>query len=300
MHFTILSRGTSIYSTKRLVEAARSAGHRVRVVDPAHCELKLSDGASQAAERGRMLARTDVVIPRVAASVQPFGLAVLNQLQLAGIPSLNEAAAIAVSRDKMRCLQLLASAGVPVPPTVMARDAKSLRRMVADVGGPPVLVKLVQPSDRAGIILCESEQSLEAALEAVLSTGRDLIVQRYTPAERWRDVRTLVVGGRVVAAVRRRARAGRLSTTLSRGAHVGMITCPPAYARLAERAAAVVGLEIAAVDMLETKAGPCVFEVSPSPGLQDLEQATNRDLATLIMARAAELGARKARLRRHG
>ena len=299
MHLTILSRGASVYTTRRLVEAARERGHRVRVVDPTRCELRLGGDAPELSERGRRLPHTDAVIPRIAASAQGFGLAVLQQLELAGVPTLNDAASIALSRNKMRCLQVLDAAGVPVPPTVMARDAGSIKKLVRDVGGVPVLVKLAQGAgtdttggERPGVIVCESEQSLEAALEAVLSTGRDIVVQRYVQLEQGRDVRALVVGHRVIAAVRRRTRPGRLATTLGRGAQVTPWRCDAEHERLAIRATELLGLEIAAVDMLGSAEGPKVFDVTPSPGLKDLERATRLDLASQLIARAEALGRR--------
>jgi ribosomal protein S6--L-glutamate ligase len=206
-----------------------------------------------------------------------------------GIPTLNGAAGIAASRNKMRALQLLAAGGVPVPPTVMAANASDLKALVELVGGLPVLIKLLTPSERPLVMVCESLESMEAALEAVLSMGHNLVVQRYVRRKRERDLRALVVGERVTAWVERRPRPGRLLHTLARGAKLKSVRVPAALDELAVKAARVVGLDIAAVDLLEAAGGPMVFDVNSSPGLKGLEKATGKDLALPIVGRAEEL-----------
>src|SRR6267378_450951 len=248
--------------------------------------MHLADPPGAYYQRKR-LARTDVVVPRIAPSVQAYGLAVVNHFQMLGIPTLNGAAGIAASRNKMRALQLLAAGGVPVPPTVMAANASDLKALVELVGGLPVLIKLLTPSERPLVMVCESLESMEAALEAVLSMGHNLVVQRYVRRERER--RALVVGERVTAWVERRPRPGRLLHTLARGAKLKSVRVPAALDQLAVKAARVVGLDIAAVDLLEAAGGPMVFDVNSSPGLKGLEKATGKDLALPIVGRAEEL-----------
>ena len=288
MHLTILSRKAGIYTTRRLAQAARLRGARVRVLDPVRVEMHLADSPGAYYERKR-LGRTDVVVPRIAPSVQAYGLAVVNHFEMLGIPTLNSAAGIAASRNKMRALQLLAAGGVPVPPTVMAANASDLKALVELVGGLPVLIKLLTPSERPLVMVCESLQSMEAALEAVLSMGHNLVVQRYVRRKRERDLRALVVGEKVIAWVERRPRPGRLLHTLARGAKLKSVKVPAALDQLAVKAARVVGLDIAAVDLLEAAAGPMVFDVNSSPGLKGLEKATGKDLALPIVGRAEEL-----------
>jgi ribosomal protein S6--L-glutamate ligase len=225
--------------------------------------------------------------------VQAYGLAVVNHFEMMGIPALNDAKAIAASRNKMRALQLLAAEGVPVPPTVMAANARELKALVQLVGGPPVLIKLLTPHERPLVMVCESLQSMEAALETVLSMGHNLVVQRYVRRRRERDLRALVVGGQVIAWVERRPRPGRLLHTLARGAKLKAVRVPTALDQLAIQAARVVGLEVAAVDLLEASAGPMVFDVNSSPGLKGLERATGKDLALPIIGRAEELVAHR-------
>jgi ribosomal protein S6--L-glutamate ligase len=288
LHLTILSRKASIYTTRRLAQAARLRGARVRVLDPVRVEMHLADPPGAFYERKR-LGRTDVVLPRIAPSVQAYGLAVVNHFEMLGVPTLNSAAGIAASRNKMRALQLLAAGDVPVPPTVMAANASDLKALVELVGGLPVLIKLLTPSERPLVMVCESLQSMEAALEAVLSMGHNLVVQRYVRRRRERDLRALVVGDKVTAWVERRPRPGRLLHTLARGAKLKAVRVPAALDQLAVKAARVVGLDIAAVDLLEATGGPMVFDVNSSPGLQGLEKATGRDLALSIVGRAEEL-----------
>jgi ribosomal protein S6--L-glutamate ligase len=288
LHLTILSRRAGIYTTRRLTQAARLRGARVRVLDPVRVEMHLGPKAA-AWYAGKRLARTDVVIPRIAPSVQAYGLAVLNHFTMLGVPTLNDANGIAASRNKMRSLQLLAAHGVPVPPTVMAASASDLKAMVELVGGVPVLIKLLTPGERPGVMVCESLQSMEAALEAVLSMGHNLLVQRYVHRKRERDLRALVVGDKVLAWVERRAKPGKFLHTLARGATLKAISVPAALDKLAVKAARVVGLDVAAVDLLEARDGPMVFDVHSSPGLRGLERATGRDLALPIVGRAEEL-----------
>ena len=288
VHVTVLSRSLSIYTTRRLAQAARLRGARVRVLDPLGVEMHLDD-VPAAFYRQRKLPATDVVVPRIAPSIQAYGLAVVNHFGMMGVPTVNEAAAIASSRNKMRSLQLLAASGVPVPSTVMAATAADLRAMVELVGGVPVLIKLLTPAERPGVMVCESLQSMEAAMEAVLSMGHNLLVQRYVRRKRERDLRALVVGGRAVAWVERRPRPGRLLHTLARGAQLKAVRVPAAVDRIAVEAARVIGLEVAAVDLIETHGGPMVFDVNSSPGLKGLERATGKDLALPIIGRAEEL-----------
>lgn len=296
VHLTVLSRKLSIYTTRRLVQAARLRGSTVRVLDPLRVEMHLDEKGPQAFYRGKPLRKLEVLLPRIAPSIQAYGLAVVNHFTMMGVPTLNDANGIAASRNKMRALQILQREGVPIPPTVMASSAADLKDMVELVGGLPVLIKLLNPSERPGVMVCESLQSMEAALEAVLSMGHNLLVQRYVRRKPERDLRALVVGDRVVAWVQRRAQPGRLLHTLARGAQLKAVRVPAALDELAVRAARIVGLEVAAVDLLDSGSGPRVFDVNSSPGLKELEKATGKDLALPIVARAEEL-AKAARAR---
>src|SRR3954466_5551750 len=258
---TILSRKAGIYTTRRLAQAARARGARVRILDPLRVEMQL-DRTPALFYAGKPVPHTDVIIPRIAPSVQAYGLAVVNHFALMGVPTLNTAAAIASSRNKMRALQLFVASGTPAPPPAMAANASELKALVERVGGLPVLIKLLTPSERPLVMVCESLQSMEAALETVLAMGQNLVVQRYVRRKRERDLRALVVGEEVVAWVERRARPGRLVNTLTRGARLKAVRVRAALDALAVKAARVVGLEVAAVDLLEARTGPMVFDVN--------------------------------------
>lgn len=290
MRLTILSRAPSIPSTRRLVEAASARGHRVRVFNPLEVEMHLDGRAANLYYRRKKIPGSDVVIPRIAQSISAYGLAVVNQFAMQEIPQLNTAQGIAQARNKMRCLQLLSANGIDIPATVMARNAADLKAMVGLVGGVPVLVKLLQGQEKRGVMVCESLQSLEAALEAILGLGQNLIIQQYVKKS-GQDVRVLVVGGKAVAAVRRRPRVGRLTQTLQRGARLEKCEISAAQRLAAEKTAALVDLEVAAVDLLDVKEGPKVFEVNSSPALPEMEEACGIDLAALVIERAEQLAA---------
>jgi ribosomal protein S6--L-glutamate ligase len=285
MRLVILSRSVSIHTTRRLVEAARARGVKPRVIDPLEVEMGLGDEPAVYWRR-RRFPRADVVVPRIGLSIHQYGLAVVSQLELMGVPVLNGPYGLAASRNKMRSLQLLAAAGVRVPRTVMASDPSGLKEMVRLVGGVPVLVKLLSANEKSGVMLCESLESLEAALEAILGLGQNIVVQQYVRGARGRDLRIIVVGGEAAAAMRRTAAAGRFSRTLRRGAQFEAADLPPAFARAAVEAARVLRLEVCAVDMLDVKGKPLVFEVNGSPSIREAETACGVDLAGMIVDRA--------------
>ena len=288
MNLTVLSRSAEIYTTRRLVEAARARGIRTHVIDPLEIELGLGERPA-AYWRRRRLPAADVVVPRIGLSVHQYGLAVVNQLELMRIPVMNGAYGIAVSRNKMRVLQMLSAAGVAVPRTVMASEPAGIKDLVRLVGGVPVLVKLLSVSERSGVMICESLQSLEAALEAILGLGQNIVVQQYLRGPRGRDLRVLVVGGEVVAALRRSPALGRFAPNLRRGAQFEPVTLAPEYVRPAQEAARVLQLEVCAVDMLDVRGGPRVFEVNSSPSVREAEVICGVDVAGRIVDRAVQL-----------
>jgi len=289
MKLVVLSRSRSIPSTKRLVEVAKARGHQVKVLNPVDVELYLNGQQVELLHRRKRIGKVDVVIPRIAASIATYGLPVVDQFEARGAKMLNTARAIGQSRNPARCLQALASNGVAIPATVMARDAKELLAMIGLVGGMPVLVKLLQGSERRGLMICESEQSLEAALEAVLGLGHNIVMQEYVKRQ-GRDVRVFVVGGKAIASVVRVPKPGRLARTLSRLARLEPLTPSDTVRHAAERAATICGLEVCAVDLIEVKKGPPkVFEVNASPSLPEMELATGIDLALAIITRAEEV-----------
>jgi ribosomal protein S6--L-glutamate ligase len=285
----VLSRSSKIESTKRLVAAGKQRGHLMKVLNPSRVEVHLDNKKSRLLYNQKPIRIPDVVIPRIAASIASYGLPVVEQFATQGSVVMNTARAIGQSRNPVRCLQKLAANGLSIPSTVMARDAKSLKAMVDLVGGVPVLVKLLQGTERRGVMVCESAQSLEAALEALLGLGHNLVMQEYV-RRAGRDLRVFVVGGKALAAVARVPKAGRLSRTLSRFGKLEACDLDANLRAVAEKAAHVCKLEVCAVDLLEVKKGqPSIFEINASPSLADMELATGVDLAMAIVLRAEEL-----------
>lgn len=296
MNLTVLSRSPAIYTTRRLLEAGSARGHNARALDPLRCEMHLDGKRAHLFYERAEMPPCDVVVPRIASSIAAYGLSVLNGFELRGTPVVNGSAGIATARNKMRCLQMLAAHGIPIPSTVMASTASDLKAMVELVGGVPVLVKVLQGGERTGVMVCQSLQSMESTLEALLGLGHDLVIQQYALDRRGRDIRTLVVGGEVVASARRRPKVDKLSRSLARGARLEKVQLGADFQRMAVEAARLVGLEVAAVDMLDLKDGPRIFEVNASPGLKDLEQATGQDLATEVVALAERVATSVTRL----
>lgn len=282
----ILSRKRSLYSTRRLVEAVKARGQRALVLDTLRCNLILSRGEPRMTYRGVALRNVDVVIPRIGASITGYGLAVVNQFDMMGVAVLNNSVPIARSRDKLRCLQLLARFGVDIPRTVMARDRSNIPRLLKDVGGLPAIVKLIRGTQGVGVMLASTLSELEGILATFSDLGQDIVLQEFIAESRGRDVRALVVGDRVVAAMRRRAKRGEFRSNLHRGGQGKAVKLGPAYLEAAVSAARIVGLEVAGVDMLETRDGPKVMEVNSSPGFEGLERATGVDIAGAIIDRA--------------
>lgn len=293
MKLVVLSRSAAIPSTHRLVHEAGARGHAVRVLSPLRIELLLRTQGAQLFYRQRRLRVPEVVIPRVAASLSTFALPIVDQYAVMGARVMNEARGIALSRSTFRCLQQLAANGLAIPATALARDAADLASLVERVGGVPVLVKVAQGGERRGIMVCESLQSLKAAVDALVGLGHSLILQEYVH-KRSRDVRVFVIGGRAVAAAVRHARPGRLTKALSHIARHERADLSDAARLVAERASSVIGLEICAVDLLDVPGStPRVFEVNASPSIPELEAATGVNLAAAIVARAEVLGSER-------
>jgi ribosomal protein S6--L-glutamate ligase len=275
-----------------MAETARERGHKVRILNPTRVELHLDGRSAAIFYKRKRLKPPDVVIPRIAPSIASYGLAVVDQFSMRGALAMNSARSIAQSRNTMRCLQVLSTEGVDVPATVMAREARDLKAMVNLVGGVPVLVKLLHGQERRGVMVCETLQSLEAALEAVLGLGHNLVVQQYVKT-RGADVRVFCVGGKALCAVRRHPRTGRLRRSLTKGAHLEKMELLPAHRTAAELSARLCELEICAVDMLDVKGGPKVFEINSSPAITEMEATTGVDLAKAIITRAEQLHERQ-------
>jgi ribosomal protein S6--L-glutamate ligase len=282
----ILSRKRSLYSTRRLVEAIKKRGHRAIVFDTLRCNMILARDAPRMEYRSVEVRGIDVVIPRVGASITGYGLTVVNHFEMMGIPTLNRSGPIARSRDKLRCLQLLSKFGLDIPRTVMARDRSDVPRLVEEVGGLPAIIKLLRGTQGVGVMLASSMDEVQTALDTFWELGHEIFLQEFVRESRGRDVRALVVGPRVVAAMLRRAKKGEFRSNLHRGGEGTPIELPPEYLEAAVKAARMVGLEVAGVDMLQSATGPKIMELNSSPGFQGLERATGKDIAGQIVDHA--------------
>lgn len=283
MKIAILSRSRRYYSTARLVEAARARGHHVTVVDYVRSVAEIGTDDPSVRTAGAALDRPDVVIPRVAISHSIHGLAILRRLEQHAVVTLNRAHSIAVARDKLHCLELLAIAGVPVPRSGIARDAADLRQLITRLGGPPVLVKRVSGTQGVGVVLTESAGAVLSVADALQDLRADVLLQEFVAESAGRDVRVLVLGGVVVAAMERIAQAGEFRANFHRGGDVAPTTLTDAEHAVAVAAATVTGLDLAGVDLLRSSRGPLVLEVNASPGLEGIERATGADLAAVVI-----------------
>ncbi len=286
MRFLVLSRNASLYSTSRIVLAARARGHQVSVIDPLDFQIVVARGKPTLLVHGSPVGRYDIVIPRIGASITNYGLAVVRQFDLMGVPVLNGAVSIARSRDKLRALQLLTRRNIDVPITVCARSPSGIETVLSLVGGCPAIIKLQQGTQGIGTMIAETPQAVHSLLETFWAMGQDIILQEYVRESKGRDIRAIVVGGRVVAAMRRVAKPGEFRSNLHRGGKGNKIVLPRAYRSVAVRAAKVMGLEVAGVDMLEAKSGPKILEINSSPGLEGVERASGVDVASAVVAHA--------------
>ncbi len=285
----ILSRKKSLYSTRRLLEAAKARGFGTRVIDVLRCNLLLESGNARLFHKGKEVRGLSVALPRIGASVTAVGLQVTRHLEAMGVPLVNGASAIARSRDKLAALQTLAASGVRIPRTVLARGGGDVKELVAQVGGLPAILKLIQGTQGVGVMIAHSEAEVESILSTLWDLGEEILLQEYVSESGGRDLRALVVGDRVVAAMRRRAKSGEFRSNLHRGGAGEGAQLPPGYAEVAVRAAQVIGLSVAGVDLLESAEGPKVMELNSSPGFEGLERATGLDIAGAIVDEAARL-----------
>jgi ribosomal protein S6--L-glutamate ligase len=294
MKIVVLSRNTKLYSTQRLVEAARARGHRVRVLDPLRCYMRIAASDFAIHYKGRALADYDAVIPRIGASITFYGTAVLRQFEMMGVYTPNSSDAILRARDKLRCLQLLAREGIGLPTTVFGDNPDDTADLLAMLGDPPHVIKLNEGAQGQGVLLAEKRSASQSVIEAFRGLYANFLVQEFVAEARGADIRCFVVGGRVVAAMRRQARPGEFRSNLHRGGTATPIELTQAEIDTALHAARTIGLNIAGVDLLRSRRGPLVLEVNSSPGLEGIEAATRVDIAGEIL----EYLARRVRRRR--
>jgi ribosomal protein S6--L-glutamate ligase len=282
MKIGILSRDLKLYSTRRLVEAAESRGHEVQVIDVLKCYMNITANQPSVHYKKQVL-KFDAIIPRIGASVTSYGTAVLRQFEVGGVYSINESIAISRSRDKLRAHQLLARKGVGMPITGYAHSADATDELIDFVGGAPLIVKLMESTHGQGIVLAETEKAAEGVINAFRGLNANFLVQEYIKEANGSDIRCFVVGDRVVAAMQRTAKEGDFRSNLHRGGTAKVIKLQPEERILAIKAAKVMGLNVAGVDIIRSAHGPLVLEVNSSPGLQGIERVTTKDVADKII-----------------
>lgn len=283
MKIAILSRNPKLYSTRRLVQAAKKRGHKVEIVDVLRCYMNIAPHDPQIHCNGRNLDCFDAVVPRIGASVTFYGTAVVRQFEMMGVYCLNESVAIARARDKLRALQLLARKGVGLPVTGFAHAPDEAKNVIKLVGGAPVVIKLVEGTQGQGVVLAESDQGAESMIEAFRELDAYFLVQEFVAEARGADIRCFVIGGEVVAAMMRQAKNGEFRSNLHRGGSAKAVAITARERATAVRAARIMGLNVAGVDLLRTKRGPLVMEVNSSPGLEGIEAATKTDIASKVI-----------------
>ncbi|TDR22521.1 30S ribosomal protein S6--L-glutamate ligase [Marinicella litoralis] len=283
MKIAILSRNSRLYSTKRLVEAAQSRGHEVRVLDHLRCYMNISSSSPTLHYRGEDLPVYDAVIPRIGASVTFYGTAVLRQLEMIGVYPVNESVAISRSRDKLRSLQLLSRKGIGMPITGFANSPDDIQDLIKMVGGAPLVIKLLEGTQGIGVVLAETKKAAESVIEAFLGLNANIMVQEFIKEAGGADIRCFVVGGKVVAAMKRQGAEGEFRSNLHRGGSATLVKLSPAERKTAVNAAQIMGLNVAGVDILRSSRGPVVMEVNSSPGLEGIEKATGKDVAGMII-----------------
>lgn len=299
MNVAILSRNKNLYSTRRLVEAGSKRGHDVSVVDTLRCYMNMATAKPSIRWRGRPLSGVDAVISRVGASITFYGTAVVRQFEMMGVYALNESVAISRSRDKLRSMQLLARLDIGMPVTGFAHTTDDIPDLISMVGGAPLVVKLLEGTQGVGVVLCDTKQAAESVIEAFLGIDVDIMVQEYIAESAGSDIRCLVLGDRVIAAMRRQAKPGEFRSNLHRGGTAEIARISPAERRTAVAAARTVGLNLAGVDLIRSNHGPLVLEVNSSPGLEGIETATGVDIADLVFG-FIERNAKPGRTRTRG
>lgn len=283
MKIAILSRNRRLYSTARLVAAAEAQGHEVRVLDTLKCYMDIATAKPGIYYRGERLEHYDAVIPRIGASITAYGMAVLRQFEMMGSFPLNESVAIGRSRDKLRSLQLLSRKGIGLPLTSFAHHVENTKDLIQLVGGAPLVVKLLEGTQGKGVVLAETVKAAESVIDAFRELGANFLVQEFIKEAGGSDVRCLVVGNKVVAAMERKAKEGEFRSNLHRGGTASITRLTAQERATAVRAAKTMGLNVAGVDLLRSAHGPLVMEVNSSPGLEGIEKSTGKDVAGMIL-----------------
>ena len=283
MKIAVLSRGPNLYSTRRIVEAAESRGHEVEIIDALRCYMNITSNNPQIHYKGRILEGFDAIIPRIGASITFYGTAVLRQFEMMGVYPLNESVAISRSRDKLRSLQLLSRKGVGLPVTGFAHSPDDVDDLLKTVGGAPVVIKLLEGTQGVGVVLAETHSAAESVIQAFHGLKANILVQEFIKEAKGADIRCFVVGGKVIASMKRQGKEGEFRSNLHQGGSATLIRITPEERATAIRAAKIMGLNVCGVDLLRSNHGPVVMEVNSSPGLEGIENASGKDIAGMMI-----------------
>jgi len=284
MKIAILSRKHNLYSTERLREAAVARGHQADLIDTMRCYMNITSARPTIHYKGHELAIYDAVIPRIGASVTFYGAAVVRQLEMMGVFCVNDSVAITRARDKLRCLQLLSKKGIGLPITGFAHSLDEIKDLIKMVGGPPLVIKFLEGTQGIGVILVETSKAARSVLEAFLGLKVNIMVQEYIKDAEGADIRCFIVGNKVIAAMKRQARSPEeFRSNLHRGGIATPVEITDEERNMAIRAAHIIGLNVAGVDILRSSRGPLIVEVNASPGLEGIEKTTGVDVADAII-----------------
>ena len=283
MKIAILSRNKELYSTSRMVESAKDLGHDVKVVDPLRCYMNITSHRPSIHFKGEPLEGYDAIIPRIGASITFYGTAVVRQFEMMGVYSINESVAITRSRDKLRSLQLLSRKGIGLPVTGFAHSTMYTKDLINLVHGAPLVIKLLEGTQGIGVVLAETHNAAESVIEAFKGLKTNILVQEFIKEADAKDIRCFVVGNKVIASMMRIGKEGDFRSNIHRGGSVKKVKITPEERSTAVRAAKIMGLNVAGVDMLRSDHGPVVMEVNSSPGLRGIETATGKDVAKMII-----------------
>lgn len=284
MKLVILARNPNLYSHRRLVEAAEARGHEIEIINTLRCYMNVTSHRPEVRYRGRKMTGIDAVIPRIGASITFYGLAVLRQFEVMGVYPLNESVAIGRSRDKLRSLQLLARKGIGLPVTSFAHSTTNTEDLIDIVGGAPLVLKLLEGTHGNGVILAENHQVAKSMIDSFRGLKAHFLVQEFIKEAGGADIRCLVVGDKVVASMKRQGKEGEFRSNIHQGGTASVIRITPEERSTAVRAARILGLNFAGVDLLRSNHGPVVMEVNSSPGLEGIEKATGKDIAGLVIS----------------
>lgn len=283
MKVVVLSRNPNGYSVRRFKEAAEARGHTLRVRNPLRFSMYVEPGAPDLTYNGKHFGEADAVIPRIGASITHFGTAVVRQFEQMGVFCVNTATSISVSRDKLRSMQILSRHDIGIPASAFVRGKEDVLPAIEALGGVPVIIKLIEGSQGVGVILADSVNIAEAIIETLQSARQNVLLQKFVAESKGKDIRAFVVGGKVVAAMRRKATGTEFRSNVHRGGSTEAVQLDEQYKQTAVKAAQIMGLRVAGVDMLEGADGPQVMEVNSSPGLEGIEGATGIDVAGAMM-----------------